>query len=116
MLLCLQQEWRFRAAAHIQSVYRGYIVRRDLKWQIYYATKIQRLFRSWSRHRALMLRVFTLAQRKRFKNVIQIQSLCKWVQSRSRIVFEFDWAAIASSGSCGHPLKSLWFYPPRLHQ
>lgn len=112
---CLQQEWRYRAAQHIQAVYRGYCVRRDLKWQIYYATKIQRLFRSWSKRRALMLRVFTLAQRKRFKNVIIIQALSAWIEMKFCVCLYYRvLRSQFERGWCGNACGSMWSCVGRL--
>jgi hypothetical protein len=103
-----QAEWRYRAAAHIQAVFRGYCVRRDLKWKRYYCVKIQRLFRKWSKRRALMLRVFTLAQRKRYRNVIQIQSLSTQLcvaACRGAVRCQLLWLDVGGCVSCGCVLR-----------
>ena len=66
-------EWRYHAATHIQSAWKGYVVRRDLWWMNHYAAVLQRLWRRWYAQKDMMVRLFTIAQRKRYKDVITVQ-------------------------------------------
>ena len=68
-----QMEWRYHAATHIQSAWKGYVVRRDLWWMNHYAAVLQRLWRRWYAQKDMMVRLFTIAQRKRYKDVITVQ-------------------------------------------
>lgn len=71
--LCFQAEWRYKSAAHLQAVWRGYVVRRDLAWQNYYATMLQRAWRRWFRSKDMWVKLFYLAQRKRYADVVNAQ-------------------------------------------